>query len=90
MVRHGPVCEKPEKSSWYLTVSVYVFSPSWARCSTTLLAGMSTSSSCLLTLDPGHEGINEDRQLLRGADPLPQQLELTLHLIETTLRQREL
>jgi hypothetical protein len=34
--------------------------------------------------------IGEDRQLFGGGDALPEKVQLTLHLIETTLRRRQL
>jgi hypothetical protein len=54
-------------------------------------------STCLTTVRfgavpfPARSGwIGEDRQLFGGADALPQKVQLALHLIETTLRRRQL
>jgi hypothetical protein len=67
-----------------------VFGPPWAGRGPTLLARMATGSSGTVTLLAGLGRIGEDGELFRGADPLPEQLQLALHLIEATLGCREL
>jgi hypothetical protein len=70
--------------------SVYVSGPRRAGYGTTLLARTATGSFGSDALLAGRGWIGEDGQLLWGTDPLPEQLQLALNLIETTLRSRQL
>jgi hypothetical protein len=55
-----------------------------------LSPGHATIRFGTVSLYTGRDGTGEDGQLLRGANPLPEQLDLAVHLIETTLCGREL
>jgi hypothetical protein len=53
-------------------------------------SGLANGGSGEVTPPPGLDGTEEDGKLRGGADPLPKQLQLALHLIETTLGSRQL
>jgi len=56
----------------------------------TLLARVATGISGMVTLLACCGRRGEHGQLFGGADPLAQQLQLALHIVETTLGSREL
>src|SRR6185503_14592725 len=55
-----------------------------------LLAGVATGISDVVTLLASRGRIGEHGQLFGGPDPLAQQLQLALHIVETTFCGREL